>query len=338
MDYFNISNYGNRLGVRDTVQTADYLKTIQRFGFARLSVDFYNRFVVEASASINDNRFLYSGIEPIQTPEQKRIFKPQLMPRFVMSYLITDNLAWRASISRGYSPPTIDEIRSSDNLVNTTLQPESGWNFETGYRLHDKRNRIWWDVSAFYYQLQQAIVSRTNNAGQEFFVNAGKTKQPGIESQLTLNLISPRNYHFLRELQMTNSFTYNNFKFSDYKDAINNYSGNDLTGVPRNTIITGLTMKMPLGFFVFVQHNYTARLPLNDANSDYASAWKLIDFKAGWSSTVHHLLTYKIYFGINNLLNTNYSLGNDLNAVGGRYYNPAPARNCFAGLIIIFGR
>ncbi len=39
-----------------------------------------------------------------------------------------------------------------------------------------------------------------------------------------------------------------------------------------------------------------------------------------------------IFCGIDNLLNQNYSLGNDINAFGGRYYNPAPSRNYYAGI------
>jgi iron complex outermembrane receptor protein len=31
-----------------------------------------------------------------------------------------------------------------------------------------------------------------------------------------------------------------------------------------------------------------------------------------------------------------YSLGNDINAFGRRYYNPAPERNYFAGLRVSF--
>jgi iron complex outermembrane receptor protein len=42
------------------------------------------------------------------------------------------------------------------------------------------------------------------------------------------------------------------------------------------------------------------------------------------------------FAGIDNLLNQKYSLGNDLNAVGGRYFNAAPGRNYFAGVRINF--
>jgi len=42
-----------------------------------------------------------------------------------------------------------------------------------------------------------------------------------------------------------------------------------------------------------------------------------------------------IFAGADNLLNQSYSLGNDLNAVGNRYYNPAPGRNYFGGISLL---
>jgi len=36
------------------------------------------------------------------------------------------------------------------------------------------------------------------------------------------------------------------------------------------------------------------------------------------------------------VLDETYSLGNDINAAGGRYYNAAPKRNYYAGLAINF--
>jgi iron complex outermembrane receptor protein len=38
------------------------------------------------------------------------------------------------------------------------------------------------------------------------------------------------------------------------------------------------------------------------------------------------------YTGADNLLNETYSLGNDINAAAGRYYNAAPQRNYYAGI------
>jgi iron complex outermembrane receptor protein len=39
-----------------------------------------------------------------------------------------------------------------------------------------------------------------------------------------------------------------------------------------------------------------------------------------------------VFAGIDNALDETYSLGNDLNAIGGRYYNAASPRNYYIGL------
>jgi iron complex outermembrane receptor protein len=41
---------------------------------------------------------------------------------------------------------------------------------------------------------------------------------------------------------------------------------------------------------------------------------------------------------MDNILNEVYSLGNDINAAGNRFYNPAPRRNVFAGVMVNIGR
>ena len=38
------------------------------------------------------------------------------------------------------------------------------------------------------------------------------------------------------------------------------------------------------------------------------------------------------FIGANNLFNVSYSLGNDLNAFGGRYYQPAAGQTVYFGI------
>ena len=239
-------------------------------------------------------------------------------------------------MSRGYSPPTLQEIRSSDNIVNTSLQAESGWNYEVGLRLRDKSSRIYWDLSAFYFELQQTIVKRENNLGQDYFINAGTTFQPGVESLIRSALIKSRNEKFIRGLQFSNAFTMSFFKFGNYRVGESDYSGKELTGVPCYVSVTGLTLNLPLRFYIFVQHNYTARIPLNDLNSENAKEYNLIQVKAGWRFYGTKKFVLDVSAGVDNLLDQKYSLGNDLNAVGNRYYNAAAPRNYFVRIVLGF--
>jgi len=75
-----------------------------------------------------------------------------------------------------------------------------------------------------------------------------------------------------------------------------------------------------------------AKAILNDANSEFAKAYTLLQAKIGWKRQLRSSLGLELFAGADNLLNEQYSLGNDINAAGNRYYNAAPGVNYFAGV------
>lgn len=326
----DISNYGNRQGVRDTLQAADRLTATQQFAFVHLLSNLTPKLVVEMAASFNFYNYKYAALQPV-SPQSKKTFKEQLMPRLAVSYLLSDNIALRASVSRGYSPPTIAEVRASDNIINTALRAEKGWNYETGVRMSFFNNRLYWDGVLFNLNLDDAIVRRLNEGGNEFFLNAG-TKQTGIESQILCWIIPPGSPGLIKGVQLGNAYTLSSFHFRNYSDSENNYTGNRLTGVPRHVLVSSLSVQFTRGFYLNGQHNFTSSLPLNDAGSVYGRSYHLVQLKAGWNRKLSAKHGFSIYAGADNLLNQEYSLGNDLNAFRDRYFNPAPNRNFFAGI------
>lgn len=329
-------NADNNYGQPAALQASDKLKAASNFGFANINIDLYKKLLLELSTSANLYKYNYESFYPVVVGKQTNSFDLQFMPRAALSYLFTTNFSARASVSRGYSPPTLAEIRASDNVINVNLQPESGWNYETGFRYQTADKRIFLDVTGFYYHLKNAIVSRLNDNATEYFINAGGTKQFGLETSLSAWLIRKNTAHFVRGLLLTNAYTLSHFKFDDYYVRNVNLSGKDLTGVPKGIVITGLEVLMPKGFYVFVQHNYTSKLPLTDANTVYASKYHLIQSKIGCRDIRIGKVPVELYAGADNLLNQKYSLGNDLNAAGGRYFNAAAPRNFYGGLSIRF--
>lgn len=329
---YTIGDYGNDFGKKDTVQALDRFGAMQTFAFTRFSADLHNRWLLEASLSYNFNKLTFSREEPFALPQAQRVLSPQLMPRIGASFIVDQQLSLRAIVSRGYSPPALQEVRAPGTIINTSLQPESGWNYEAGFRLRTKNGMLWWDVSAFYYTLSNAIVKRTNAAGQDYFLNAGGTDQRGVESQLTLDLIRSRKEGFLRGLQLSNACTFYYFRYRSYASEQAFYNGKFLAGVPQHVSVSGLTAEFPANIYLFVQYNYTGAIPLNDANSDYAKSYHLIQLKASWKWKSEKSFWLEISAGVDNLLDQRYSLGNDINAVGGRYYNAAPGRNYFMKL------
>lgn len=327
-----ITNYTNRLGNKEVLMASDQINTLQYFGFTKLLTDINERLLVEASLSYNVFAYRYKSRFPLpQASFGKRHFSPQWMPRIGASYQLSSIFSWRVSAGGGYSPPSIAEVRSSNTLINTNLQAETGQNYETGFRLKDQKGYFLLDASVFHYTLNNAIVRRTDANSNEYFVNAGGTKQNGLEVQASLWIIKSREDLFIKALQIKGNISYNHFLFSNYVVNANDYSGNSLTGVPDYTSAESLYIEFPYRLGLSVNYYYCASIPLNDAGTAKAAEYHLAQLKAEWTKVTGRI-KLTLFAGIDNLFNQTYSLGNDLNAAGDRYYNTAAPRNYYGGI------
>ncbi len=330
-----IRNFANAGGKPDSSLGSNRLNVLQYFFFTRFYAEILKKLNIEAAISADNFQYRFGAFEA-SSPLTTRRFDMQIMPKVALSYKITGNIALRLSASRGFSPPTIDEIRSNDNIVNIDLQPENGWNYETGIRFREKRNRLWGEALVFKYKLENAIVRRLNTDNTEFFENVGGTDQLGFEAALNAWIIEPKATGFIRDLQLRSSYTFSNFKFYNYIQRNNDYSGNRLTGVPEHMVTSSLNVSFPAGFYLFLQHNFTSDIPLNDANADFSDPYNLVGIKIGCNIKTRSENELGVFIHADNILNERYSLGNDLNAIGKRYFNPSPERNYSAGISITF--
>jgi len=329
----DINNYDNNQGSKGNPQTFDHINTGQHFIFGRYTADINYKLHIETALSLNYYNYAFKNIYPLnQQGLTPRNFIPQLMPRLALSYQFTSNFLGRASVSRGYSTPTTAEVRPTDNVINTALQAQTGWNYETGIRWRNNSETLLLDAALYYYRIDNTIVRRLHPDETEYYINAGGTNQTGAEVSFSDWLVRQRNTGFVHGVQFNTAYALSSYFFRDYTVATNNYAGNPLTGVPQHVITSSLQLLLPHTIYLFIQHNYTAGIPLNDANTVVASPYNLIQAKAGYTYAINAKTKLKIYIGADNLLNARYSLGNDLNAVGNRYYNPAPLRNYYAGL------
>ncbi|CAL1518907.1 TonB-dependent receptor domain-containing protein [Chitinophaga sp. MM2321] len=324
----DIANYGNRQGKKDTLQVADKLTAGQHFFFSRFHADLHN-WTLEAAGSMNYYYYTYN-----ENGHTKMTFSPQFMPRVSLSYLINDQATGRLTVSRGYSPPATAEVRASDNIINTSLRPETGWNYEAGLRILPASQRYMLDAAVFHYRMKDAIVRKLHDNGEEFFVNAGGVNQTGLEIMGALPILPVRQHGVIRGMEWRESYTLSDFSFRDYVSAGKDFSGNRLTGVPQHVVVSSLLMNFPHHTYLYLTHNFTSNIPLNDANSAYARPYHLLQCKAGWRIACAKGRSVTIQVGADNLLDQRYSLGNDLNAVGERYYNAAPGRSFFGGIAV----
>ncbi|HEY0433530.1 MAG TPA: TonB-dependent receptor, partial [Chitinophagaceae bacterium] len=280
--------------------------------------------------SIYINRLSVANFTPV-----KRNFNNELAPRFAVSKKIVSNVWVYGSVARGFSPPSVAEVLPSTTVISTDLQAEHGLDYELGFISGWLNLRLYLEVNGFYYRLEKAIVSRKDASNADYFTNAGSTKQRGIESQASFKIFQNSN-GLLTSGMVWASHTWNKFNYDQFKQSTTDYSGKQLPSVAPQTFAAGLDLSIRGGLYSSLSYFYSDRIALNDANSDFASSYNLLGERLGWKKNLGHKTQLNLFVGGDNLFNVLYSLGNDINAAGGRYYNVAPGRNFFGGAALHF--
>lgn len=331
-----IENYGNERGKATDLLDNDNLYNTQYSVFYRTMAKIYQRWTIEGSLGLNHSKLSYRQHYPeIENPNGNITFGGIWMPRIATSYLITDRFALRGSVSKGYSPPTNEEIRPSDRIINNSLRPETGTNYELGGRIETNNRRFIADLSLYHYKMKNGIVEQRNDNGEEYYLNAGEIKQNGIEASIWGYVLAPNRERFIQEMNLHSSVSYNHYRFGKYSVDDSDFSRNKVTAVPDWVWTNTFLISFPKQFGMNLSHNFTSAMPLNDANSVFSEKFHLLQAKGTWIWRLKNDQQLQFFVGVDNLLNEQYSLGNDINAFGNRFFNPAPTRNYYGGMKIV---
>lgn len=324
---YDARNYGNKMGTVDTLNFDDRISVDQLLLFSSLQWQITPSLRLQFAQSVNDLNYridrLYAAHGYGVTGTIDRTFKVQWIPRIGLNYRLTTDLTTHLSLARGFSPPTLEEIRTNEGTVNTDLEAEIGTNIEWGVRAYVFDKRWFVDGSLFYFWLNDAIVQQQTERGTLIFLNAGETTQPGAELRVEGSLW---------KLDYTFAGSYYPFEFKRYQTNRGVFDGNALTGVPKTQFLQQLTADLPAGINLQLSHQFQSELPLDDANTVYADAHHLMRAQLSWEHQWSAALFSRAYLAVDNLTNRSYSLGYDTNAFGGRYYQPAAMRHAYTGI------
>jgi len=323
------SIYQNKSSRPDSLQTEDEIRIRQSFVFLQANLSF-NNWELTSGASLNGSGLRFRRAFPTPAPEQSRTLNNELTPRFAVARKFSA-ITLYSSISKGFSPPTSAELLPSGSAINLSLQPEQGINYDLGARGTIVKN-LTLDVNAFYFRLKNTIVQRRDAGGGDYFINAGKTAQKGLETSLNYTLFQPAS--FFRQSFVWLNHTYHHFRYKEFKQVNADFSGNALPGVAPHTLAAGIDVLTSKGLLATITYYYSSKIPLNDANADFAGAYHLLGAKVGYEKWFRNKQRLKMVLGADNLLDQRYSLGNDINGFGGRFYNAAAGRNYYASLIL----
>ncbi len=328
-----IKTYANNQGVPDGIQTDDEIRSTTYSVFVQSTFSLPYQFDITVGGSLNGNRVDFERLSVSPLVEENRKFNPVFSPRIALQKGITETLFTYFSFSQGFSPPTIAELYPSTTDFNQALYPEKGLNYELGLKGFLAKKKITLELVGYLFNLSETIVVRRDQSGADYFSNAGETSQHGIELTAKYNPEIPTS-SFLNAFNLWASYSLNNYHYKKFQQGADDYSGNQMPGVAPNTILAGLNATSKIGIYGNITFQYTDKMMLNDANTDSADNYTLLGIRVGYKNRKPIRIPFELFFGAENLLDEHYSMGNDLNAFGGRYYNPAPTRNYYAGLKI----
>ncbi|MBS1558720.1 MAG: TonB-dependent receptor [Bacteroidetes bacterium] len=326
--YSPITNYVNLGGVQGNLQTNDQLSSRSAIAFAQIDTELPHYFFLTLGWSANFLTYHFNRLAGNLPGQQQRHFDPVLSPRLALLKKVNENFSLFTSVSKGFSAPSLAEVLPSSRIYNNSLSPEQGINYEIGFRGKVFKHFLF-DVVGYDFELTQAIVDQKNISGADYFVNAGNTSQKGIETFLAWQ--KNTNHSIVQYLKCWVAGTLTDYKFINYVYNHITYSGNQLTGSPASTVVVGVDVSTNK-FYANLTSTYVSCIPLNNANTVYSSDYFLVGGRVGYKNQIAKNLPVDFFVGVDNALDQRYSLGNDLNAASGLYFNAAATRNIYFGI------
>jgi iron complex outermembrane receptor protein len=239
-------------------------------------------------------------------------------------------LALFVSYSSSFETPTTTELANPDGSggFNSDLRAQTADNFELGLR--GATENLAYEFAVFRIDLEDELIpfELAGQPGRTFYANAGESTRTGFESALSWSADNGIGAEI--------SYTFSDFTFDDFTDDNgNDFAGNQLPGLPEHFGYLALSFAPGNGFFAILEGVYSGELYANNANTARVSNYFVTNLRVSHEFSNGRWLIQP-YLGINNLLDEEYNSNIRINAFGARYFEPAPERNYYAGVVIRF--
>ena len=332
--FFSASVFDNYAGNKANLKYHDYIQSWQANIFTQATYLFKGNWQLLAGLSFNHFYLGYKRITSNPIAKEGSNFSPQWVPRISLMKIL-EPVRIYASVSKGYSTPGIDELHAGDDRFNKALKAEKSINYELGFKATLINNQLWLNMSGYYFRLKNTIVGRRDSSGGDFYLNAGSTRQKGMEATVNYQPLIKVN-GWIKSILLNVNCNYIHARFAHYQQGITKYDGNKITGTTPYGLSANADFVFSNDIYFNCTYSYTGKIPLNDANTVFAPSYNLLIAKLGYKFTIANTDT-DFFLAINQSMNNPYGLGNDLNAAAKRYFNPSAPWMLNAGLKMKIG-
>ena len=149
-----------------------------------------------------------------------------------------------------------------------------------------------------------------------YVANGGKQDDKGIEFLVKYTAYESANGFFTSVRPFAN-FTYSDFKYVDYTfhtkskaglDSAINYDGKKVAGVGPFNANIGLDLSFKYGLYANAIYSYKDAFPVTSDGLNKTDSYSLLNAKIGFQHSLSNHFDLNVYFGVNNITNTQYPI------------------------------
>jgi iron complex outermembrane receptor protein len=233
-----------------------------------------------------------------------------------------------ASAGQGFETPTFSEMAyrpDGQPGLNLDLKPADSTNYEAGAKMQfGAATRL--TTTLFHSDTDDDIVTGPAPfPGRNTFVNADRTTREGAELAFSTAALDST-------LTLDVAYTYTRARVEDFVNFAGlDLSGNRIPGVPENAAYAELNWHHERsGFTAGLEGRWADEVFVDDINSASADSYVVFNVHAGFRQ---HMGTWRFeeFLRVDNVADEEYVGSVVVNAVGGRFFEPAPPRTYLLG-------
>jgi iron complex outermembrane receptor protein len=310
---------------------------------------------------LNDR--IYNPAQPLKPVKFDTTYKAMVSPHFAVNKVFNKHFSAYFSYSKGYKAPVtsyfyipyvLSPANTSTGMVNSSLKPEIGNQFEIGTKGSLLKDDLVYQLAFFDAIFSSkfttvAVPLNSTTTAYSYVVNGGKQDNKGVEATIKYTVYKSAKKFFSAVTPFFN-FTYSDFQYKDYKYQTGtttsnittvDYSGHAVAGVSKVVTSVGVDVATQPGLYANINYFYKDGMPVTSNGTKdgtttgtpfHAGSYSLLNAKIGFQRIFVKHFGVDAYFGVNNITNTKYPIMVFVNQIPDAYMVGPVKANYFGGL------